>query len=85
MTTCHALYDLACRPEYVEPLREEINEVLQEDGYDVNGDGSLKLKKTSMSKLRKLDSFIKESQRLSPPGLGVSSIQRTSSLSMLTL
>ncbi|TVY42926.1 Cytochrome P450 monooygenase [Lachnellula subtilissima] len=66
MSICHTIYDLACRPEYVEPLRKEIDDVLREDGYDIDGEGFLKLKKTSMSKLRKLDSFIKESQRLSP-------------------
>ncbi|KAF4633486.1 hypothetical protein G7Y89_g4629 [Cudoniella acicularis] len=68
MAVCHAVYDIACRPEYIEPLREEINKVLQEDGYDIDGEGFLQLKKTSMSKLRKLDSFLKETQRLSPPG-----------------
>ena len=74
MATCHAIYDMACRPEYVEPLREEINEVLQEDGYDVDGEGFLKLKKASIPKLRKLDSFMKESQRLSPPGMSMYSV-----------
>jgi cytochrome P450 len=71
MATCHAIYDLAARPEYVEPLREEINQVLQEDGYDLDGEGNLKLKKMSMPKLRLLDSFLKETQRLSPPGLSM--------------
>ncbi|TVY46813.1 Cytochrome P450 monooygenase [Lachnellula occidentalis] len=84
MATCHAVYDLACRPEYVEPLRKEINEVLREDGYDLDGEGLLKLKKTSMSKLRKLDSFIKESQRLSPLAMISNTRVVTSDLTLST-
>ncbi|TAQ88952.1 hypothetical protein B7494_g2745 [Chlorociboria aeruginascens] len=63
-TTIHVtnvLYDLASRPEYIAPLREEISVILAED----NGT----LLKTSMTKLRKLDSFMKESARLNPPSL----------------
>ncbi|TVY92981.1 Cytochrome P450 monooygenase [Lachnellula willkommii] len=84
MSICHIVYDLACRPEYVEPLRKEINEVLREDGYDIDGEGCLKLKKTSMSKLRKLDSFIKESQRLSPLGMVSNTRIVTSDLTLST-
>ncbi|KAF4627737.1 hypothetical protein G7Y89_g10414 [Cudoniella acicularis] len=69
MTATHVIFDLVSRREYIQPLREEIEIVLAEDGYDVNGDGSMKLKKASFPKLRKLDSFLKESQRLSPPSL----------------
>lgn len=61
MNASHVLYDIAARPEYIAPLREELERVLKED----NG----KLVKTSMTKLRKLDSIIKESQRLNPAGL----------------
>jgi hypothetical protein len=53
---------LCAHPKYVGPLREEIESVLAEN----NG----RFVKRNMTKLRKLDSFIKESQRLSPPGLG---------------
>jgi len=59
MNSTHVLYDLATHPEYIAPLRDEIEKVLADDGGI--------LIKTSMTKLRKLDSFIKESQRLSPP------------------
>jgi hypothetical protein len=69
MAVWHVMFDLACRPEYIQPLRDEIDKVIAEDGQDVDEEGFLKLKKTSMAKLRKLDSFLKESQRLSPPGL----------------
>ena len=64
------IFDLAARPEYIQPLRDEIQQVIDEDGQDTDGDGFFKLKKMSMTKLRKMDSFVKESQRLSPPGIG---------------
>ncbi|KAK2867855.1 hypothetical protein FQN49_003401 [Arthroderma sp. PD_2] len=60
-TVLYCLYDLCAHPEYIEPLRKELKTVLAET------DG--RLVKRNMAKLRKLDSFIKESQRLSPPGL----------------
>ena len=69
MAVWHVMFDLACRPEYIQPLRDEIDKVIAEDGQDVGEEGFPKLKKTSMTKLRKLDSFLKESQRLSPPAL----------------
>jgi cytochrome P450 len=64
-----AIYDLAAYPEYAAPLREEIQKVLNEDGHDIDDNGFLRLKKSSMPKLWKLDSFPKESQRLTPPAL----------------
>jgi hypothetical protein len=69
MAATHCLFDLAARPEYIKPLREEIEQVIAEDGYDVTGDGTMKLKKSSLPRLRKLDSFMKESQRHAPAGL----------------
>lgn len=72
MALSQVVFDLAARPEYIKGLREEIKEVLAEDGYDIDGDGFTKLKKSSYTKLRKLDSFLKESQRLSPPGISLS-------------
>lgn len=53
-----ALYDLCVRPEYIAPLREEIESVMEEYGA-LNS-------KRGLSKLVKLDSFMKESQRFSP-------------------
>jgi len=72
MALSQVVFDLAARPEYIKGLREEIKEVLAEDGYDIDGEGFTKLKKSSYTKLRKLDSFLKESQRLSPPGISSS-------------
>jgi DNA-binding SARP family transcriptional activator len=57
---CHILHNLLTRPEYEQPIREEIIAVIKEEGWS----------KTAMGKLRKLDSFIKESLRVTPaPGI----------------
>lgn len=48
-----ALYDLAFRPEYIVPLREEIESIISAEGWS----------KASVMKMRKLESFLKESQR----------------------
>ncbi|PTB65505.1 cytochrome P450 [Trichoderma citrinoviride] len=55
----HALYDIAAHPEYIEPLRQEIQEV--------TNNGSLQ--KQHLTQMKKLDSFMKESQRHSPPSV----------------
>lgn len=64
MCTAHCLYDMCHRQEYFEPLREEAAQILREDdGWN----------KSVLNKMRKLDSFLKESQRANPPLLGKSS------------
>ncbi|KAM3081633.1 hypothetical protein ACMFMG_005087 [Clarireedia jacksonii] len=70
MASSHAIYDLVTHPEYIRPLREEIDRVMEEDGYEVDSANSefKNLKKSSLPKLKLLDSFLKESQRLGPPG-----------------
>ncbi|OLN98049.1 Ent-kaurene oxidase 10 [Colletotrichum chlorophyti] len=65
-TVTRAMYDLATRPEYFEPLRMEIEDVLQEDGFTTDEKGRRIMGRTSYVKLRKLDSFLKESMRLCP-------------------
>ena len=55
-TVTHSLYNLAAYPQYVQPLREEIEAVIQEQGWS----------KASVTKMTKLDSFVKETMRLSP-------------------
>ncbi|RAL01904.1 cytochrome P450 [Aspergillus ibericus CBS 121593] len=55
----HALYDLIARPEYVQPLRKEIQKTLK--------DGWTKVTPEILDKQRRLDSFLRESQRLNPP------------------
>ncbi|KAF8621411.1 hypothetical protein AX15_007823 [Amanita polypyramis BW_CC] len=55
MTFTYMLYDLATHPEFVQPMREEVESALQEEGWT----------HTAINKLSKLDSFVKESMRLS--------------------
>ena len=51
------VYDLCHRPELIQPLREEIGNVMKEYGS---------LNKQALMKMYKLDSFMKESQRHNP-------------------
>ncbi|KAM4055523.1 cytochrome p450 [Hirsutella rhossiliensis] len=57
LTMTQALYDLCAHPEYFEPLRTEAANAL----FDVG-----RWDKTLLSRLYKLDSLLKESQRFSP-------------------
>ena len=50
------ILDLAQHPDLIEPLRNELSTVLGEQGW----------RKTSLYKLKLMDSVIKESQRLKP-------------------
>jgi cytochrome P450 len=61
MTFIYVVYDLIDHPEYIQLLREEIDSVWKE------GD---ELTKAVLYKLKLMDSFMKESQRLSPVTLG---------------
>ena len=63
MNAVHCLYDLVARPDYLQPIREEIEQVIKEDG------DWAQWQKTAFTKLRKLDSFMRESQRWNPPTL----------------
>ncbi len=60
----HAIHDLCEHQEYLAILGEEIEGVLQKDGG---------WQRDTYSKLHKLDSFLKESQRFAPPTLCMSS------------
>lgn len=60
------VFDLAARPEYLGPLRQEIDEAVRQDGYELDESGHKVLRKTTYVKLRKVDSFLRESQRLFP-------------------
>ncbi|KXN83238.1 Ent-kaurene oxidase [Leucoagaricus sp. SymC.cos] len=53
-----ALYDLAIQPQYVAEMREEAEKVIREHGWT----------KLAMQQMRKIDSFLKESQRLNSIG-----------------
>lgn len=54
-TFVHALYHLAANPEYIQPLREEAETVLREEGG---------WSKAALGRMIKIDSFFKESQRV---------------------
>ncbi|KAI0841505.1 cytochrome P450 [Hypoxylon sp. FL0890] len=56
MAITHAIFDLCAMPEYIEPLRSEAQTALSQD----NGKWQL----STIKRLRRLDSFLKESQRL---------------------
>lgn len=63
MNAVHVLYDLLAFPEYLEPIRQEIREVVRNEGP------WMRWEKSAFSKLRRLDSFMRESQRFNPPTL----------------
>lgn len=63
-TLSDTLFHLAPRPEYIEPLREEVEQIIDEYGWT----------KEAMGRMRKLDSFMRECSRYS--GLGALSVTR---------
>jgi hypothetical protein len=56
------LYRLLDNLEYLEPLREEVDSVIREEGWT----------KAGMDKMYKIDSFLRETQRLD--GIAVRSL-----------
>lgn len=60
MAVAHVLYDMCSMPGYFEVMRDEMTSVLKEDGG---------WQRQTPQKLRKLDSLLKESQRVSPASL----------------
>ena len=55
-------YRLLDNPEYIEPLRHEVEAVVAQDGWT----------KASLDKMHNIDSFIRESQRLDVLAIGSS-------------
>jgi len=53
----HCIFDIALHPQFIPAIREEINDALKQEGG---------WSKTAVDKMLKLESFIKESQRLHP-------------------
>ena len=49
-----ALNNLLTNPQYTQPLREEVEAIVEKEGWS----------RTSLSKMRKVDSFLKESIRI---------------------
>ncbi|KAF2260298.1 cytochrome P450 monooxygenase [Lojkania enalia] len=61
MTLAQIIFDLIAHPEYIDILREEVMQVKPTDEEPWT--------KGKIAALRKMDSFMKESQRIRPPGL----------------
>jgi cytochrome P450 len=59
VTTTNILYNLAVTPDYIPPLREEIQTVI--------GDNGGVLTSRALQQLEKLDSYMKETLRFHPP------------------
>ncbi|KAF9237105.1 cytochrome P450 [Melanogaster broomeanus] len=53
-----ALFNLAANPQYIQPLREEVESIVDTEGWS----------KGALAKMRKIDSFLKESQRFEGMG-----------------
>jgi hypothetical protein len=49
-----ALYRLLTNPEFIGPLRQEVETVIREEGWT----------KAGMDKMHKMDSFLRETQRV---------------------
>ncbi|KAJ7168733.1 cytochrome P450 [Mycena filopes] len=60
MAFTHALFDLAAHPEHLAPLREEVERV-------IDGEGG-RWSKAALNGMVKVDSFLRESQRLNAGG-----------------
>ncbi|KAJ7362974.1 cytochrome P450 [Mycena albidolilacea] len=58
MAATYAIFDLMTRPEYLLPMREEAERVVKEKGWT----------KTALNNMVKIDSFLRESQRLNTNG-----------------
>jgi hypothetical protein len=56
------LYRLLANPEYIEPLRQEVDAVITEEGWT----------KAGIDKMHKIDSFLRETQRVD--GLNIRSL-----------
>ncbi|KAJ6527089.1 cytochrome P450 [Mycena capillaripes] len=54
MTFTHALFDLTTHPEYLLPMREEAERIVKEEGWT----------KAALNNMVKIDSFLRESQRM---------------------
>lgn len=55
----HAIFDLCAHPEYMEPLRNEARDLINKRGWTL----------PALKGMKRLDSFMKESQRINHPGL----------------
>jgi cytochrome P450 len=73
LTTTNILYTLGATPEYIGPLREEIRSVIAEH------DGTFTAK--ALQQMEKLDSYMKEVNRVYTPGLSKSCLNHFTHIS----
>ena len=71
-TVAQILYRLIVNPDYLEPLRQEIEAAVVEEGWT----------KARMDKLHKLDSFLRETLRIDITNLGLSFSSHSSVISL---
>jgi len=64
LTFAHALYHLAAHPEYIQPMREEVDKIIREEGWT----------KSALARMYKVDSFLRETNRFN--SLGASTMTR---------
>lgn len=57
----YTLFRLAAHPEYTKVLRQEADSTVEDEGWS----------KDALDKMHKLDSFLKECQRMNPPSPGM--------------
>ncbi|KAJ7772406.1 cytochrome P450 [Mycena metata] len=60
MAFTYALFELAAHPEHLLPMREEVESVVKKQGWS----------KAALNSMVKVDSFLRESQRLNPGATG---------------
>ena len=71
-TAAQVLYRLIVNPEYLEPLRQEIEAAVADEGWT----------KAGMDKLHKLDGFLRETLRIDGTNLGWSAFFNSSVISL---
>jgi hypothetical protein len=66
MSFIQAFYELIAHPEWVQPLRDEIEQAIQDE--DAQAGGKLIWSKALVARFKKMDAFLKETFRLNPLG-----------------
>ncbi|CCM05809.1 uncharacterized protein FIBRA_08043 [Fibroporia radiculosa] len=64
ITFTHAIFHLATNPHFIQPIREEVDELIQKEGWS----------KETLGKMHKVDSFLREAMRMD--GLAAVSLDR---------
>lgn len=84
MMSIKTIIDLAARPAYIQPLRDELEKAIGEDGWQYDESGERYVGRSTLAKMWKLDSFVKESMRLNPLSIGKSFISSGFALAIVS-